>query len=278
MTILRVRPHRAAVLSLILALGLAATAAAQSGIYLEIENSGGQIIRGDVTTQPYEETIEVFAFSHQVVIPYGSNGMPAGPAQTSPLSITTGFDRATVPLFQAQASQMLFDAFTMDVAETRFDGLTIPVYRYILQSPRLMTVTESASVGGSSVTYSFNYAQIRIEDLEHGTTATYTWNPLAASAETMLGQGLLLSSTPNPSQGPTEFRFTLPSDSDASLTLFDLRGHRVRELHRGWTKSGGDVAVWDGKDEGGTDVSQGVYIARLRTPERETTQRFTLLR
>lgn len=59
---------------------------------------------------------------------------------------------------------------------------------------------------------------------------TYDWTPGAAAAPEPAAKGILLPATPNPTRGLTEFRFKLPADSDARLTLCDLRGQRVREL------------------------------------------------
>jgi hypothetical protein len=93
-----------------------------------------------------------------------------------------------------------------------------------------------------------------------------------------VAKGILLTPAPNPTHGQTEFRFSLPADSNAKLELFDLRGHRVREVFNGATSSENTVAVWDGNDDGGMRVAQGIYIARLVYPGREVTQRITVLR
>jgi len=61
---------------------------------------------------------------------------------------------------------------------------------------------------------------------------------------------------PNPSFGPVTF--FLRSGLEACLDIYNLLGQRVRRLE----VSGGKV-LWDGRDDGGREVSSGVYVIRL---------------
>ena len=61
---------------------------------------------------------------------------------------------------------------------------------------------------------------------------------------------------PNPSFGPVTF--FLRSGLEAYLDIYNLLGQRVRRLE----VSGGKV-LWDGRDDGGREVSSGVYVVRL---------------
>jgi len=67
--------------------------------------------------------------------------------------------------------------------------------------------------------------------------------------------------------GQTQIFYTLASDSDIQIKLFDLLGHRVRE----WSftagsegaKEGDNRLLWDGTNEAGQKVSKGGYLARI---------------
>jgi len=68
---------------------------------------------------------------------------------------------------------------------------------------------------------------------------------------------------PNPFSGPTSLVFTLPSAADARLSVFDLQGREVKVLLKGALPAGRHSAVWNGTDETGARVANGVYFARL---------------
>ncbi|MBM4131906.1 hypothetical protein FJ250_12920, partial [bacterium] len=202
-----------------------------------------------------------------------------GPARTTPLTITTALDRATVRLLASQAAQEGFTALRLDWVDLSPSGETQVHLRFELIGAFLAEYSQSAATGGEPYyNLSFSYATIMIQDFVEGTVAVYDWNPFPSAAPQTVAKGLLLSPTPNPTQGPAEFRFSLPADSNAVLALYDLRGHRVRDLHNGFTPAGGATVAWDGTDNGGRRVAQGVYVARLTSPGLEVTERLTVLR
>jgi hypothetical protein len=97
--------------------------------------------------------------------------------------------------------------------------------------------------------YEFVYASITLTDLLNATIVRYNWNgEISSGAGPLAGLPKLEAPAPNPSSGETRFRFTLPAANEANLSVFDVRGRRVRELHSGWTPPEETVAVWDGTD------------------------------
>lgn len=84
---------------------------------------------------------------------------------------------------------------------------------------------------------------------------------------------------PSPSSGPTTFEFTLAAAARVSLTLYDLRGRRVRTLvDRLGAESGPQRIRWDGRDAEGRELPAGVYLARLEAGGPGVDRRFLLLR
>ena len=56
-------------------------------------------------------------------------------------------------------------------------------------------------------------------------------------------------------------RYTLANPAPVRINLWDLQGHKVREIeHSGSMSAGYHEASWDGKDERGLPVASGVYI------------------
>jgi cytochrome c peroxidase len=62
-----------------------------------------------------------------------------------------------------------------------------------------------------------------------------------------------------------EIRFELPNDGVVEVTVYDIRGRRVNALGVMRMPAGANTITWDGRDEGGQHVSNGVYHFRVRT-------------
>lgn len=64
----------------------------------------------------------------------------------------------------------------------------------------------------------------------------------------------------------TRFVADAPGDVEATLTLVDVAGRRVRRLFRGTLRSGLTPFEWDGRADAGFAAPPGVYFAVLDTP------------
>jgi hypothetical protein len=75
---------------------------------------------------------------------------------------------------------------------------------------------------------------------------------------------------PNPSEGATRFLFEIEREADLEVTIYTVTGHRILRL------SGGTLAPaparevgipWDGRDEDGDPVANGLYFYRARATD-----------
>jgi hypothetical protein len=83
---------------------------------------------------------------------------------------------------------------------------------------------------------------------------------------------------PNPSRDDATLRFDFPHATDwLEISIHDVTGRRLRWLDAKVRGDGG-TATWDGRDDEGRPVAAGVYYARLRTADGETTARIVRLR
>ncbi len=90
--------------------------------------------------------------------------------------------------------------------------------------------------------------------------------------------GLLLENAPNPFNPMTTIRFETRRAGTVALTVFDLRGHRVRALVTGHREAGLHEVVWDGRDDQGRAASSGVYAYRLDAGGISQVRRMLLVR
>ena len=82
---------------------------------------------------------------------------------------------------------------------------------------------------------------------------------------------------PNPFNSRTVIGVELESGSDVRVSLFDLRGRRVRTLFDGFQRAGRCLLVWDGRDESGRIVPSGVYTLRLETAALSVTRKIAFV-
>jgi flagellar hook assembly protein FlgD len=88
----------------------------------------------------------------------------------------------------------------------------------------------------------------------------------------------LLGAAPNPFNPRTLIRFELSRAARVRLTIFDVRGARVRVLVDGSRPSGHHEVAWDGRDGRGMDAATGTYFYRLEAEQVAESKKLTLLR
>jgi hypothetical protein len=79
-----------------------------------------------------------------------------------------------------------------------------------------------------------------------------------------------LNLLPNPLRSNTLISFTVPNPATVRLGVFDIAGREVKRLVNARVNAGKYTLLWDGRDEQGNDLAQGIYFLRLslRTAER----------
>ncbi len=82
---------------------------------------------------------------------------------------------------------------------------------------------------------------------------------------------------PNPFNASTLIRFDLPSNANAVLKIYNIRGQEIKTLVNGEQMAGRQSVRWDGKNAAGQPVSSGVYIYRIEAGRFSQTQKLILL-
>ena len=83
---------------------------------------------------------------------------------------------------------------------------------------------------------------------------------------------------PNPFNPTTTINYQLPNLSSASLTVYDVRGHKIINLQDGVKAAGKYEVQWNGNDHAGNQVSTGVYFARFQAGGHSQTIKMVYLR
>jgi agmatine deiminase len=89
---------------------------------------------------------------------------------------------------------------------------------------------------------------------------------------------MLGNNYPNPFKAGTTIPFDILRRDNARLEVWDIRGNSIRTLLDRECETGSQSLVWDGTDNAGNKVPEGIYLYRLTTKGSSVTKRMTLIR
>lgn len=102
-------------------------------------------------------------------------------------------------------------------------------------------------------------------------------DPTTAVGETP-GNMLSISSYPNPFNPETTIRYTVPSQGQVTVSVYDPRGSLVTTIVNEVKAAGTYSARWSGTNVSGRVVSSGVYFARIEHGGAVQTNKLVLLK
>ena len=91
--------------------------------------------------------------------------------------------------------------------------------------------------------------------------------------ETSLG-----ANYPNPFNPQTTINFQLSVDSKINLSIFNIKGEKVRTLVDVQLRAAYHTVDWNGKDESGKPVASGLYFYRMKTSDYQNMRKMILLK
>ncbi len=115
-------------------------------------------------------------------------------------------------------------------------------------------------------------------------TATVCWSGYLVPGTTTSvipgdnGESLAFRAAPNPVTEKVGLRFNLAKPQSVVVGVFTVEGRRVRTLQRGAMSAGSHQLFWDGRDEAGKPVADGMYFARLETEQGSRTTTIARIR
>ncbi|HTY08978.1 MAG TPA: FlgD immunoglobulin-like domain containing protein, partial [Candidatus Edwardsbacteria bacterium] len=176
-------------------------------------------------------------------------------------------------------------SFTMALAQTSPDGIELvwqtasesESYQWLIErgaseNGPFAQIAALPAAGNSYVTKEYRYKDAavspgavyyyRIVELnQHGERALY--GPIHAQAQSITSFALA-AGRPNPFSTELKIKYQLPVESNVSLAVYNITGQRVRSLQNGVQPAAYYTATWDGKDDNGKAMPNGVYFYKLK--------------
>jgi len=91
-------------------------------------------------------------------------------------------------------------------------------------------------------------------------------------------KALITSNYPNPFNPSTTINYYLPQTTNLKLSVYNIRGQKVRTLFSGRLPKGSHQALWNGKDANNRSVSSGIYFIRLEAEGISSTRKVMLMK
>ncbi len=83
---------------------------------------------------------------------------------------------------------------------------------------------------------------------------------------------------PNPFNPNTNISYSIKTPAPVLITIYNLKGEKVRTLVNETKGNGMYKAAWNGKDDNGISVSSGVYLYRMQAGNYTSTKRMMLMK
>ncbi|MBW6513489.1 MAG: T9SS type A sorting domain-containing protein [Candidatus Syntrophosphaera sp.] len=95
---------------------------------------------------------------------------------------------------------------------------------------------------------------------------------------TILEPQVNVKASPNPTVKGTTISFELKAPASATVRIYNARGQAIRTLVQDQMLSGTQSINWDGNDQQGRKVSNGVYFARISAPALNASQKIIVIK
>jgi len=89
---------------------------------------------------------------------------------------------------------------------------------------------------------------------------------------------LHLANYPNPFNPSTTISYSIPTNGDVILTIYNAKGQLVNTLVSEYKNQGHYQIVWHGKDSNGRSVASGLYFTRLVATGKSLSNKMLLLK
>ena len=117
--------------------------------------------------------------------------------------------------------------------------------------------TGQTSGGGNLTNSALRYAAIDLEFQEE-------WIDLVSvDPEIVPFTNIQLNNYPNPFNPTTTISFSIPEEAKVKLSIYNVKGQKIRSLLNNDISAGKHSIVWNGEDSNNKQVSSGIYFYRL---------------
>jgi len=96
--------------------------------------------------------------------------------------------------------------------------------------------------------------------------------------EVIPNTNFMLSNYPNPFNPNTTISFSLQNNSIVEISIYNIKGHKVKQLVSDQLSAGQHSVVWDGTDNNNKSISSGIYFYKFKAGDYSEIKKMILLK
>jgi endoglucanase len=124
---------------------------------------------------------------------------------------------------------------------------------------RLEIVSEYGSLDGKEIWFD------NIMIIDQDTATVVEAGTLGIKPKSVSGNSPGLTLMPNPMKGSTTVSCYLPKSGPTRISVYSISGQKIKDIINKTLPEGAFTILWDGNDDKGNKVPEGIYICRLST-------------
>jgi N-acetylneuraminic acid mutarotase len=121
------------------------------------------------------------------------------------------------------------------------------------------------TLGGATVGYPWIPSLTTVE--EYDPSLDHLTNVGNSSIVQNPNQFLLFQNYPNPFDTETTIKYNIPNSSNVKISIYNFLGEKVKLLENSFQNAGSYEIRWNGKDDSGNSLPEGIYILELSLNE-----------
>jgi hypothetical protein len=114
--------------------------------------------------------------------------------------------------------------------------------------------------------------------VEVSTSGSQIFGPITVTTEALPISFALAYPRPNPFAGESKIYYQIPERSRVSLKIYNITGQMVSTLVNDVKAAGYYYATWNGKNDQGVTLPNGIYFYRLEAGNNKATRKITLIK
>ena len=169
---------------------------------------------------------------------------------------------------------VIIDGNDLIIADTSWNEVSV----YDISVPTIPTLVESYS-GSREIREMLLIDEFLLTGNNRSGFAIITLDGLLDSNENEIVSNFSsLNNYPNPFNPTTTINFSIQSNTKVNLSIYNIKGQRIKTLINSNYEKGNHFVNWNGFDEMGNSVSSGIYLYKLKTQDDQKTNRMLLLK
>lgn len=101
---------------------------------------------------------------------------------------------------------------------------------------------------------------------------------LSTLEDNSINEFILYQNEPNPFNPYTNINYTIPYDSQVTISIYNILGKEISTIVNGYKSKGNYSIKWNGKDSSGNLVQDGIYFYTLKAQDFSKTNKMILLK